>query len=77
MGADHEVEVVLYGVVDRLEEEVAVVVFEGGHAAFLPRLALPQGAGEGCGVRVHVQLAPNPWRKRVRDGLRRLGTGGG
>lgn len=68
---------VLYGVVDRLDDEVAVVVFEGGHAAFLPKVALPQGAGEGSGVRVHVRLAPNPWRRRVRDELRRLGAEGG
>ena len=72
MGEDREAGVVLYGVVDRLEDEVAVVVLEGGHAAFLPRLALPQGAAEGSGLRVHVHLVPNPWRARVREEMRRL-----
>jgi hypothetical protein len=64
--------VVLYGVVDRLEEGVAVLILEGGEAAFLPRAALPPGAGEGSGVRIRVQLAPNPWRVRVRQQLREL-----
>lgn len=66
----------LHGVVDRLEDEVAVLLLEGGQAAFLPRTALPPGAGEGSGVRVRVELAPNPWRGRVRAEVRRL-TGGG
>lgn len=66
---------VLYGVVDRLEDEVAVLVLQGGQAAFLPRSALPLGVREGCGVRMQVRLVPNPWRARVRDELRRLREG--
>ncbi len=62
----------LHGVVDRLEDEVAVLVLEGGEAAFLPRRALPPGATEGSALTVHVRLAPNPWRGRVADHLRRL-----
>jgi hypothetical protein len=77
MGEDHEAGVVLYGVVDRLEDEVAVVVLEGGHAAFLPRLALPRGAAEGSGLRVQIRLAANPWRARVREEMRRLREQGG
>ncbi|MDQ7800073.1 MAG: DUF3006 domain-containing protein [Armatimonadota bacterium] len=68
MGADDQT-VVLYGVVDRVEDEVAVLVLEGGQAAFLPRSALPRSAREGSGVRIQVRLAPNPWRARVRDAL--------
>lgn len=66
---------VLYGVVDRLEDEVAVLILEGGQAAFLPRAALPRSAREGSGVRVEVRLAPNPWRARVRGALRGLEEG--
>ncbi len=63
---------VLYGVVDRVEDEVAVLVLEGGQAAFLPRSALPRSAREGSGVRIQVRLAPNPWRTRVREALDEL-----
>lgn len=63
---------VLYGVVDRVEDEVAVLVLEGGRAAFLPRSALPRSAREGSGVRIQVRLAPNPWRTRVREALDEL-----
>lgn len=62
---------VLRGVVDRLEDEVAVVLLEGGQAAFLPRSALPRGVGEGCGVRVRLEPASDPWRGRVRTQARR------
>ncbi len=60
---------VLYGVVDRVEDEVAVLVLQGGQAAFLPRAALPGSAREGSGVRIEVQLTPNRWRPRVRGAL--------
>ncbi|MCS7236201.1 MAG: DUF3006 domain-containing protein [Armatimonadota bacterium] len=72
MGTGDQAGVVLYGVVDRLEDEVAVLILEGGEAAFLPRAALPPGTGEGSGVRIQVQLAPNPWRLRVRRQVREL-----
>jgi hypothetical protein len=72
MGEDDEAEVVLRGVVDRVEDEVAVVFLEGGRAAFLPRDALPRAAGEGSGLELVVRLAPNPWHQTVRDALDRL-----
>lgn len=34
-------------IVDRIEDGVAVVVFEGGGRAYLPAEHLPAGAGEG------------------------------
>jgi hypothetical protein len=75
MGEDDEAEVVLRGVVDRMEDEVAVVFLESGRAAFLPRDALPRAASEGSGVELVVRLGPNPWRAAVRNSLDRLQEG--
>ncbi len=65
----------LRGVVDRVEDEVAVLFLEGGQAAFLPRDALPRTAGEGSAVELVVRLVENPWRKSVSDFLDRLQEG--
>ncbi len=63
---------VLRGVVDRVEDEVAVVLLEGGRAAFLPRDALPAAVGEGSGVELVVRLVRNPWGPVVGDLLDHL-----
>ncbi len=34
-------------IVDRVEDDVAVVIFEDGGRAYLPAAQLPPGAGEG------------------------------
>lgn len=56
MGGNHEVEVRRRGVVDRIEEEVAVVFLEDGNAAFLPRTVLPPGSVEGSDIEIAVRL---------------------
>lgn len=39
-------------IVDRIEDEVAVLVFEDGGRAYVPAAHLPAGAGEGTVLRV-------------------------
>lgn len=58
MGADDAPQVRRRGVVDRIEEEVAVVFLEDGNAAFLPRTVLPPGSTEGSGIEISVRLRP-------------------
>ncbi len=42
----------MQAIVDRIEDDVAVVIFEDGGRAYLPAAQLPPGAGEGTVVRV-------------------------
>ena len=63
MGADDAAQVTRRGVVDRIEEEVAVVFLEDGHAAFLPRTILPPGSREG----ITIELSVRVWTRR-REG---------
>jgi hypothetical protein len=70
MGADDAAQVTRRGVVDRIEEEVAVVFLEDGHAAFLPRTILPPGSTEGSGIELSVRLRP-----RRREGRSRADAG--
>lgn len=39
-------------IIDRLEDGVAVVVFENGGRAYVPASDLPPGAGEGTALRL-------------------------
>jgi hypothetical protein len=43
-------------IVDRVEDGVAVVVFEDGGRAYLPAEHLPAGAGEGTVLRLEWQV---------------------
>jgi len=70
MGADDAAQVTRRGVVDRIEEEVAVVFLEDGHAAFLPRTILPPGSREGIAIELSVRLWP-----RRREGRPRADAG--
>jgi hypothetical protein len=75
MGAHDAGKVTCQGVVDRIEEEVAVIFLDGGNAAFLPRAALPNQAGEGSGIEIAVRLVANPVQGEVEQILDRLGDG--
>jgi hypothetical protein len=75
MGAQDAQKVTCQGVVDRIEEEVAVIFLDGGNAAFLPRVALPSEAGEGSGIEIAVRVVPNPIQGEVADLLDHLGDG--
>ncbi|MDR5683564.1 MAG: hypothetical protein QN163_06005 [Armatimonadota bacterium] len=72
MGTHDEGKVTRRGVVDRIEEEVAVIFLDGGDAAFLPRAVLPHQAAEGSGVEIAVRLVANPVRREVDQILDRL-----
>ncbi|HEV8352809.1 MAG TPA: DUF3006 domain-containing protein [bacterium] len=39
-------------IVDRIEEDVAVLIFEDGGRAYVPAAHLPAGAGEGTVLRL-------------------------
>ncbi|MCS7173966.1 MAG: DUF3006 domain-containing protein [Armatimonadetes bacterium] len=54
------------GVVDRIEEEVAVVFLEDGNAAFLPRTVLPPGSMEGSDIELTVRLRTTRERRSGR-----------
>lgn len=43
-------------IVDRVEDGVAVVVFENGGRAYLPAESLPAGAGEGTVLRLEWRV---------------------
>jgi hypothetical protein len=75
MGTHDAGKVTCHGVVDRIEEEVAVIFLDGGSAAFLPRMALPSRAGEGSGIEIAVRLVANPIQGEVEQILDRLGEG--
>ncbi len=70
MGGNHEAEVRRRGVVERIEEEVALVIFEDRNAAFLPRALLPPGSTEGSDVEITVRLRTvrRPGRRASRTG---------
>ncbi len=63
------------GIVDRIEEGVAVIVFEDGGRAYVAADQLPAGAGEGTVLRVEWKVEPDASAEEVARLIDRLRAG--
>lgn len=43
-------------IIDRVEDGIAVLIFETGGRAYVPADQLPIGAGEGTVLRIHLEI---------------------
>lgn len=59
-------------IVDRIEDDVAVLIFEDGGRAYVPAGRLPPGAGEGTVLRVSWQVDTESNTKEVAELIDRL-----
>ncbi len=59
-------------VVDRVEDGVAVIVFEDGGRAYVPAEHLPAGAGEGTVLRVNWSVDTSSAAEEVAGLIERL-----
>lgn len=59
-------------IVDRIEEDVAVLIFEDGGRAYVPPHRLPPGAGEGTVLQVSWIVDTESTTKEVADLIDRL-----
>lgn len=59
-------------IVDRIEDDVAVVVFEDGGRAYLPAKRLPPGAGEGTVLRLSWTVDTESNAREVAELIERL-----
>ncbi len=68
----------MQGVIDRLEEGVAVIQLRGGGEIFFPVDQLPEGSSEGSVVKIAIKLdekATKERREAVRRRQQKLKTG--
>lgn len=59
-------------IVDRIEDEVAVLIFEDGGRAYLAASQLPAGAGEGTVLQVTWTVDTDRSAQEVAELIRRL-----
>ena len=59
-------------IVDRIEDGVAVLVFEDGGRAYLPAERLPSGAGEGSVLRVTWSVDTSSNAEEIAQLIERL-----
>jgi hypothetical protein len=59
------------GVIDRIEEEIAVIELENRSQILFPAKRLPKGAGEGSVLRIDITYDAQA-TKRQREKIKRL-----
>ncbi|HET6781680.1 MAG TPA: DUF3006 domain-containing protein [bacterium] len=59
-------------IIDRVEDGVAVLIFESGGRAYVPVDHLPSGAGEGTVLRVGLEVDATANASEIEDLIDRL-----
>jgi len=59
-------------IIDRVEDGVAVLIFESGGRAYVPADQLPQGAGEGTVLRIALEVDANANASEIEDLIDKL-----
>lgn len=59
-------------IIDRIEDGVAVLVFESGGRAYVPAEQLPAGAGEGTVLGVNLEVDANASASEIAALIDRL-----
>ena len=59
-------------IIDRVEDGVAVLIFETGGRAYVPADQLPPGAGEGTVLRINLQVDANANASEIEALIDRL-----